>query len=169
MDHQYEKAVERFNPAHKAKSVEFTIIHPSVVLKDGVVVWHFTTIEAGVIVGKDTVIGGRCFIGAGTRIGKNCRIQDGVFIPRGSTLGDNVFIGPGVVFTDDRYPVSGNTEYKHEAPVIEDGASIGAGSVILPGVRIGRQAMVGAGSVITKDVLPGVLVYGDSAKEKGFA
>lgn len=169
MDTQYEEAVSKYSPARKATVAEFVVIHPTAKLGDGVTVWHFTTIEAGVSVGADTVIGGRCFIGAGTRIGKNCRIQDGVFIPRGSYLGDDVFIGPGTVFTDDRYPVSGNAKYTHEPPVVEDGASVGAGSVILPGVHIGFKAMVGAGSVVTKNVKPGALVYGTSAKHQGDA
>lgn len=134
-----------------------------------------------VIVGKNTKIwhphlsniygckiGSSCNIGAlveirkNVIIGDNCKIQAFVFIPEGIVIGDNVFIGPHVCFTNDKYPrVVG--EWEILQTVVEDNVSIGAGAVICPGVHIGRHAMIGAGTVVTKDIPPYELWYGNPA------
>lgn len=140
---------------HNTKNV---IIHqPSLVwstafIGERSIVWFFTQIGDGVIIGEDSVIGSCCYIGFKSRLGRGVHIQHGVFLPNRSYIGDDVFIGPGVVFTDDKYPRAGNKNYKPEPPIIGDGASIGAGAIILPGVKIGKRAMVGAGAVVTEDV-----------------
>ena len=79
------------------------------------------------------------------------------------TIEDNVFIGHGVIFTNDRHPRAGNGDPTVEKTIVERGASIGSGAVILPGVTIGSGALVGAGSVVTKDVPPGCTVVGNPA------
>lgn len=121
-------------------------------------VWHFAVVLANVLIGNRCSIGSNSEIGRGSIVGDNTRISSHVFLPARSQIGSNVFIGPGCVFTDDRYPRAGNTEYKAEPPVIEDFASLGAGCVVLPGVRIGRGALVGAGTVVTRDVPPGTIL-----------
>lgn len=135
-----------------------SVVDPSVKFGANCIVWHFTTIGYMVELGNNVSIGGRCFIGNWTTIGSETRIQDGVFIPDQSTIGSRVFIGPNVTFTDDRYPKVNNIDYTHEPPILEDDCSIGAGAVILPGVRIGKAAMVGAGCVVTKDVPPNSVI-----------
>ena len=134
------------------------------------VIWHFVTILSDVVIGDDVSIGSHTEIGRGSRIGDRTRISAMVFLPSHSTIGNDVFIGPGVIFTDDRYPrvLKSGEHYKAEPPVIEDDANIGAGSVILPGVRIGRGALIGAGSVVTRDVPPMTLVRGDKARQRAF-
>lgn len=129
------------------------------VLSNGTMIYEGTTIEANTIIGPDVVIGGRCFIGGfGTIIGAESRIQDGCFMPRGSRLGHHVFWGPGVIGTDDKRPVAGVRGYLLP-PVIEEYASIGAGAILLPGVRIGKGALIGAGAVVTKDVPEYAIAY----------
>lgn len=141
-------------------------IDPSATISEGCRVWHFARILAGVVLSKDVSVGSGAEIGRGTIVGSRTRISAGVFLPPDSVIGSDVFIGPNVTFTDDRYPRAGNANYHAEPPLVEDGASIGAGSTILPGIRIGRGAIVGAGSVVTKHILPLKTFYGIAATER---
>ena len=88
-----------------------------------------------------------------------------MFLPQRSYIGERVFIGPNVTFTDDRHPKV-NVSYHPEPPIVQDDVSIGAGAVILPGIKIGRGAMIGAGAVVTKDVPAEVVVLGNPAHRK---
>lgn len=132
------------------------------------VVWHFSTILSDVVIGDDCSIGSHAEIGRGSSVGDRSRISAMVFLPSFSRIGSDVFIGPGVIFTDDRYPrtLKPGETYRAEPPVVEDGASIGAGSVILPGVTIGAGALIAAGSVVTRDVPAQGHVRGEPARTK---
>lgn len=133
------------------------MIHPlSDCLNQGVPdntnIWQFTVVLPGAKIGSNCNIYSHCFIENRVIIGNNVTIKSGVKIWDGVTIEDNVFVGPNVSFTNDLFPRS-----KHHDKVFLDtkvckGASIGANSVILPGVIIGERAMVGAGSVVTKDI-----------------
>jgi UDP-2-acetamido-3-amino-2,3-dideoxy-glucuronate N-acetyltransferase len=112
-------------------------------------------------IGKNTKIASFVEIG-GSKVGDNCSIQAFVYIPPGVTIGNNVFIGPRVTFTNDLYPPSGGKHWKNT--VVKDGASIGAGSVILAGVEIGENSLIGAGSVVTKSIPPNSVAYGNPCK-----
>ena len=136
----------------------------SAVLGEGTKVWNFATVEDNVVTGRDCVIGSNAWIGRGTIMGDNVRVQHGVFIARNSVLGSDIFLGPYAILCDDARPKAGNTAYKAEPPVLEDGCSLGAGCIILPGVRIGKGATVGAGAIVTKDVEPNTLVVGNPAR-----
>lgn len=158
-------------------------IDPSVIMREGSFVWHFAVLQARVRLGErsiiwhgarilsDVVIGNDCMVGGGTEIGRGSTIGDktrigaNCFLPSNSVVGRRVFIGPNVTCTDDRHPIAGNTGYTAEPPIIEDEASIGAGAVILPGIRIGSGAIIGAGSIVTKDVEPYMHVRGQPARE----
>jgi len=144
----------------------FHFIDKTAEIGEGTKVWHFSVILAEVKIGKNCNIGSRVEIGCGTIIGNNSRISSGVFLPSKSRIGNDVFIAPNVTFTDDRYPRANNPHYYAQPPILEDGCSVGAGSVILPGVRIGAGALVGAGSVVTKDVPPKSHVRGEPARIK---
>lgn len=126
-------------------------------------VWQFCTICDDVQIGESVVIGSAAWIGRGTVIGDFTRIQHGVFVPNHTVIGKSVFIGPNATLCDDKHPKA-NHFYKPHPPVLEDDCSIGAGAVILPGVRIGRGAMVGAGAVVVQDVPPFTTVVGCPAR-----
>ena len=115
------------------------------------------------IIGKNSKIDSFVYIEQGVRIGDNCKVRPFVFIPSGVLIENNVFIGPNVTFTNDKYPKA-QGDWKVLATTVKEGASIGANSVIIPGVTIGRNALVGAGSVVTKDIPDGALVRGNPAK-----
>jgi UDP-2-acetamido-3-amino-2,3-dideoxy-glucuronate N-acetyltransferase len=127
-------------------------VDPTVILGQDCKVWHFSVLLAGVRLGDHVSIGSHCEIGRGSVIGNHSRISQGCFLPSNTTIGDHVFIGPHVVLCDDRWPRAGHQGYTAQPPRIEDNVSIGAGSIILPGVTIGRGALIGAGSIVTSDV-----------------
>jgi acetyltransferase-like isoleucine patch superfamily enzyme len=126
----------------------------------------------GCVIGDNTKIGTFVEVQKNTSIGKNCKIQSHTFICEGVTIEDDVFVGHGVTFINDKYPraTNGNGGLKTEADwsaaptVVKKGASVGSGSTILCNVTIGEKAIVGSGSVVTKDVPPGSIVAGNPAK-----
>lgn len=136
-------------------------IHHSVDCPPGLTVWAFATVCANVKFGKDCVVGSCAYVGRDCVLGDNVRIQHGAFIPNHTKIGSNVFIGPNVTLTDDRFPVAGNKDYLAEPPRIEDGVSIGAGAVILPGLKLGKCCLIGAGAIVTKDVEAYAVVIGN--------
>jgi acetyltransferase-like isoleucine patch superfamily enzyme len=150
-------------------------IDTHVTIGKGTKIWHHAHIRENVVIGKECVIGQNVYIDAGVVIGDYCRIQNNSSIYRISKIGNFVVIGPNVVFTNDKVPRAFNhedkplTEKDWEAGTIlvADGATIGAGSIILPNVTIGEYAFIGAGSVITKNVEPFSLVYGNPATSHG--
>ena len=117
-------------------------------------------------IGEGTKIDAFVYIEEGVEIGKNCKIRPFVFIPSDVKIGNEVFISPGVIFTNDKYPKA-QGEWELRGTIVEDEVSIGAGAVVLPGVRIGRGAMVGAGAVVTKDVPSNAVVVGNPARVVG--
>lgn len=153
-------------------------IHPSAVVESDTVgqntrIWGFTHVMKNVLIGENCNVGESCFLESGVKIGSNVTIKNGNMIWDGVVIEDGVFVGPGVFFTNDRYPRSprlpeaGNRYDSHDWLVhtkLSYGASIGAGAVILPGVTIGKFAMVGAGAVVSKDVPEYALVIGNPAR-----
>jgi UDP-2-acetamido-3-amino-2,3-dideoxy-glucuronate N-acetyltransferase len=114
-------------------------------------------------IGKNCKVDAYVYVEEGVVIGDNCKVRPFVFIPTGVIIEDNVFVGPNVSFTNDKYPkVRG--EWKLLRTTIEKGSSVGANSVILPGVTIGEDALVGAGSVVTNDVPSRAVVAGNPAR-----
>jgi acetyltransferase-like isoleucine patch superfamily enzyme len=136
---------------------------------DGSKLWQFVVVLPGARIGAGCTVCSHCFIENDVVIGDRVTIKNGVQLWDGLRVGDDVFIGPNVTFTNDHYPVSGNRNFQVLNTVIEEGASIGAGAVILPGLRIGRRAFVGAGAVVTKDVPSGKMVIGNPARITGEA
>jgi acetyltransferase-like isoleucine patch superfamily enzyme len=126
----------------------------------------------GCEIGDESKIGAFVEIQKNARVGKRCKISSHTFICEGVTIEDNVFIGHGVMFINDSYPrataTDGNlqteADWKVERTVVKMGASIGSGATILSNVSIGENAIVGAGSVVTKDVPPGSIVVGNPAR-----
>ena len=114
--------------------------------------------------GKNVKIGAYAEVGRDVVVGDNTNISAGVFIPENVVLEDNVFVGPHAVFTNDKNPPSFGKWRDSIPTIVKSGASIGANSTILPNLVIGKNSVVGAGSVVTKDVPDGVTVVGNPAK-----
>ncbi len=142
------------------RKLEFSIVN-NVQLGEGTIV-HDQVNLFGCKIGKRCKIHACVYIEEGVVIGDNCNIRPFAFIPTGVTIEDNVFIGPRVTFTNDKYPKT-QGEWNLLPTRIKRGASIGANSVILPGITIGENALVGAGSVVTKDVPDCAIVAGNPA------
>ena len=126
----------------------------------------------GCEIGDETKIGAFVEIQKNSKVGRRCKISSHSFICEGVTIEDNVFIGHGVMFTNDSYPrattsnggLQTEADWKVERTLVKQGASIGTGATILPNLSIGENAIVGAGSVITRDVPANAVVAGNPAK-----
>jgi acetyltransferase-like isoleucine patch superfamily enzyme len=147
------------------------LISPDVKLGKGVRIFGFTNLY-GCEIGDDTKIGTFVEIQKGVKIGNRCKISSHTFICEGVTLEDGVFIGHGVMFTNDIFPrataASGalqtEADWKCIPTLVKRGASVGSNATLLCGITIGEGALVGAGSVVTKDVPPGAVVAGNPAR-----
>lgn len=135
----------------------------------GTKIWQYVVALAGARIGAECNICSHCFIEDDVVIGDRVTIKNGVQLWDGLRLGDDVFVGPNVTFSNDKFPRS----MHHDGPVIvtdvEPGASLGAGATILPGLKIGRNAMVGAGAVVTRSVPANAIVVGNPARIVGYA
>jgi acetyltransferase-like isoleucine patch superfamily enzyme len=134
----------------------------------GTRIWAFCNIQADVTIGEDCNIGDHCFIEQHVTLGHRVTVKNGVSLWDGMTIEDDVFIGPNAVFTNDLYPRSKAYLDQPVRTVLSLGCSIGANAVILAGHTIGRFAMVGAGSVVTRDVPDFTLWLGNPARQVGF-
>jgi acetyltransferase-like isoleucine patch superfamily enzyme len=138
-------------------------------------IWNQAQVRENAIIGKDCIISKNVYIDANVRIGNKVKIQNNVSVFHGVDIEDGVFIGPHVCFTNDKTPrainpdgtLKSNDDWEVTPTIVKMGASIGANSTILPGIIIGKFAMIGAGSVVTKDVPMFALVYGNPAKIHG--
>ena len=162
---------------NRLDEVKGTFIGRDCVIRDGTILYSQATLGDnvqtghGVLIREDTVIGDKCVIGTNTIIEDNCHIgdrvsiQSAVYIPTNTIIEDDVFVGPRVCFTNDKY--MGRGEIHLLGAHVEIGARIGANATILPGIRIGRDSVVGAGAVVTKNVPPCSIVAGNPARNVG--
>ncbi|MEX5504180.1 acyltransferase [Pseudomonas putida] len=127
-------------------------------------IWQYAVILKGAQIGSNCNICAHTLIEGGVVLGDNVTVKSGVFLWEGLVIEDNVFIGPNATFTNDRVPRSKCYPEAYEVTVLKEGCSIGANATLLPGVTIGRHAMVGAGAVVTKDVPDYCVVVGNPAK-----
>jgi len=132
---------------------------------EGTKIWHPGLVNLyDCEIGKDCSIGAFVEIGRGVKIGDRCRIAAHCYIPENVELFEHVFLGPGVVFVNDKHPPSGDEWRDSPATKVMNDVAIGARAVILPSLVLGEDCMIGAGSVVTKDVLPHTVVAGNPAR-----
>ncbi|OWP64633.1 hexapeptide transferase [Hymenobacter amundsenii] len=151
--------------------------HPTAVLDEGCRVgagcriWHFSHVSGNAVLGEGCNLGQNVFVADGVTLGRNVKVQNNVSLYAGVECDDDVFLGPSVVFTNVRNPRAAVPRRgdAHYLPTrLGRGVSIGANSTIVCGVTLGEFAFVGAGSVVTRDVLPYSLVYGNPARPQGW-
>ena len=143
----------------------------------GTKVWSQAQIREEAVVGRDCIIGKGVYIDRGVHIGDRCKLQNSVLVFHGFNLADGVFLGPGAMLLNDKNPRAINPDgsLKSEADwivsrgLVDYGAAVGGGAIVLPGVNIGRMAVVGSGAVVTRDVPPRGIVFGNPARLRGFA
>lgn len=145
-------------------------IHPTATVEENVKIgnnskiWHYAHIREYAEIGDDCVIGKDVYVDHHVKIGKGCKIENGVSIYYGVEIEDYVFLGPNVTTTNDCYPRAFPHKWEIVKTFIRRGAGIGAGSVIVCGVEIGKYALIGAGSVVTVNIQPYALCMGSPAK-----
>ncbi len=157
-------------------------IHPQALVEtdrigEDTKIWAFAHVMAGAEIGADCNIGGHAFVETGAKVGNGVTIKNNALIWKGVHIADYVYIGPNVVCTNDRSPRSARMPQMKQKGLsekdwmvetwIEEGVSIGANATILAGITLGKYCMVGAGSVVTKDVAPFALVVGNPARPIG--
>ena len=158
-------------------------IHPQALLEteeigEGTSIWAFAHVMEGARIGKNCNIGDHCFVESGAVVGNDVTVKNGNMLWEGVTIEDGVFVGPHVFFTNDLYPRTRwlpQTRSRYAADrtwlsptLVKQGASLGAGAILLAGITIGDYAMVGLGAVVLKDVPPYVLVRGNPARASGW-
>ncbi len=146
-----------------------TFIHPSAEVQsehvgEGTSIWQGCVVLAGAVIGKDCNINAHCLIERGAVLGDRVTIKCGVYVWEGVTLADDVFVGPNATFTNDRAPRSKRRPPVFQKTRVGNGASIGAAAVLVSPVVVGAYALIGAGSVVTNEVLPHSLVAGNPAR-----
>lgn len=143
----------------------------------GTRIWHQAQVREGAVIGRECIIGKGAYVDKDVRIGDFCKLQNGVFVFHGFTIEDGVFLGPGAMLLNDKHPRAVNPDGSPKSDadwlvsegVVRYGAAVGGGAVVLPGVTIGRMALVGSGAVVTRDVPERGIVAGNPARLRGFA
>jgi len=151
-------------------------VDPQAKIGKNVKIWNWVQVRENAEIGDNTILSKNVYVDFGVRIGKNVKIQNNVSVYHGVTIEDGVFVGPHVCFTNDRIPRAINpdgslketSDWEVSPITVGYGSSIGANATILPGIRIGCFALIGAGSVVTKDVPDHGLFYGSPARLVGY-
>ncbi|HSW68086.1 MAG TPA: acyltransferase [Bacteroidales bacterium] len=148
---------------------ETAIVDEGCVLGKGTKIWHFSHIMAGCEIGENCNIGQNVVVSPQVKLGRNVKVQNNVSIYTGVICEDDVFLGPSMVFTNITNPRSAIVrKARYEQTIVKRGDTIGANATIVCGITIGEFAFIGAGAVVTKDVLPFALVVGNPARQTGW-
>jgi UDP-2-acetamido-3-amino-2,3-dideoxy-glucuronate N-acetyltransferase len=168
------RPVDKLAPAYVHPTAE---VSEAATIGEGTKVWHQAQVREGAVVGRGCILGKGSYVDRDVRVGDHCKLQNGVYVFHGFNVEDGVFLGPGVMLLNDKHPRAinpdgtprGDADWEVADGVVAYGAAIGGGAVVLPGVRVGRMAVVGAGAVVTRDVPERGIVAGNPARLIGFA
>lgn len=144
------------------------MVEPGAVVGKGTRIWHHAHIRSGAVIGRGGNLGKGVYVDDGAVIGDEVKLQNHVCVYKGVTIESRVFVGPNATFTNDLFPRAVNEDWAVVPTTVREGASIGAGAVVVCGHEIGAYAMVGSGSVVTRDVEPHELVVGNPARRLGW-
>jgi acetyltransferase-like isoleucine patch superfamily enzyme len=158
------------------KIQDSVVVHPSAKIGAQTQVWDYTQIREQVTIGNNCVIGRNVYIGSGIQIGDKCKIQNNALIYEPATIASGVFIGPGVILTNDHNPraitpegeLKTSLDWDPVGVTIGEGASVGAGAICIAPVSIGKWALIGSGSVVTRDVPDFAFMMGIPARQVGW-
>jgi UDP-2-acetamido-3-amino-2,3-dideoxy-glucuronate N-acetyltransferase len=150
-------------------------VHETAVIGPGTSIWNQCQVRENVRIGAGCILGKDVYIDFGVQIGDNVKIQNGALVYHGVSIEDGVFLGPGVILTNDKRPrainpdgtLKSDADWEVGETQVGYGAAVGAGAIVLPGIKIGRFAMVAAGAVVTRDVHDHALVVGSPAVQVG--
>ena len=146
-----------------------SVIDEGVQVGEGTKIWHFSHILSNSIIGKDCSFGQNCVVGPNVKIGDGVKVQNNISIYDGVEIEDDVFLGPSMVFTNVVNPRSFIVrKQEFRKTLLKRGCSVGANATVICGITIGEYALIGAGSVITKEVKPFEIVYGVPAQHRGW-
>lgn len=154
--------------------MEDVYIHPTAEVSAGAKIgrgtkiWNQAQVRENAAIGENCVISKNVYVDVGVVIGRGVKVQNNVNIYHGVTIEDEVFLGPSMTFTNDRFPRAFQSDFTVVETLVKHGASIGANATIRCGVVIGEYAMIGSGSVVTKDVPPFALFVGNPARQIGW-
>jgi UDP-2-acetamido-3-amino-2,3-dideoxy-glucuronate N-acetyltransferase len=168
------RRIERSKVATIHRTAE---VSPEASIGSGTRIWHYVQVREGVSIGRDCIIGKGAYVDLDVVIGNCVKIQNACQVYHGVTLEDGVFLGPGVILTNDKRPraitpdgtLKTDEDWVVGKTLIKRGAAVGAGAVVLPGITVGTFALIGAGSVVTRNVPDYGLVWGNPARLRGFA
>ncbi len=145
------------------------VIHPTARIGEGTKIWNFVQVAEDAVIGSNCSLGKGVYIDRHVKVGNRVRMQNEVLVSDGFVIEDDVFIGPGVLFTNDKFPRSDKTrDLTGKKWIVGKGATIGGNVTLMPDINIGEYSMIGAGSVVNKDVPKHAAVWGVPARFQGF-
>ena len=142
-------------------------VSPKATIGDNTKIWNLAQVRENAVIGANCILSKNVYVDTNVHIGNNVKIQNNVNVYDGVTVEDDVFLGPSMTFTNDMFPRAFSSDWSITKTLVKKGASIGANATIICGVTIGEYAMIGAGSVVTRDVPPHALVVGNPARQIG--
>lgn len=151
-------------------------VSPAAIIGAGTKIWNYAQVRERAQIGEGCILAKNVYVDFEVVIGRNCKIQNNCSLYHGAQIEDGVFLGPHVILTNDKLPrainedgsIKGAADWKVSPTKIRYGAAIGAGAIILPGVTVGRFAMIGSGAVVTRDVPDYALMAGNPARRIGW-
>ncbi len=141
-----------------------TIIYADVEIGENLNTGHNALIRENTEIGNEVLVGTNVVIEGNVKIGNKVKLETNSYIPTNVKLGNRVFLGPGATLTNDKYPLRKRNEYEPNGPILENDVTVGARAVILPGIKVGKGSIIGAGSVVTEDLPSWSMAKGNPAE-----